>query len=105
MRKVQFDNKCDDAHVPNLSAKYGGVKYVDTEDPSKSHTFQMPNCVQLTKCRKSVTREQMIRGKGMFYTLVGVYESFNLSFKLLQNYSGIPDSSVKYYFLHRNWLL
>ena len=37
----------------------------------------MPNCVQVTKCRKNVTREQMIQGKGLFYTLVGVYEGFN----------------------------
>ena len=80
--KVQFDSKGDDIHAAKLSAKYGGLKYIDTEDPSKIGTFQDHFCVQLTKCRKNVTREQRMQGKGWFYTLVGVYEGFDKELSL-----------------------
>ena len=80
--KVQFDRKGDDIHVAKLSAKYGGLKYIDTEDPSKIGTFQDHFCEQLNKYRKNVTREQRIQGKGWFYTLVGVYEGFDKELSL-----------------------
>jgi len=75
--KAQFDSKGDDVHAAKISAKYGGLKYVDSEDTSKIGTFLVPNCAELTKCRKGVTREQRIQGKGWFYALIGVYDGFN----------------------------
>jgi hypothetical protein len=50
MGKLYFDNKCDDIHAAQFPAKYGGLKHMDTEDPSKIGTVQILNCVQLTKC-------------------------------------------------------
>ena len=79
---MQFDGKGDDVHATKLSAKYGGLKYIDTEDPSKIGTFQEHYCVQLTKCRRNVTREQRIQGKGWFYTHVSVYEGFDKELSL-----------------------
>jgi hypothetical protein len=61
---VQFDSKGDDVHAAKISAKYGGLKYTDSEDMSKISTFHFFNCAQLTKCRRGVTREEKIQGKG-----------------------------------------
>ena len=47
--KVQFDLKGDDPHAAKISAKYGGLKYIDSEDTSKIGTFLVPNCAELTK--------------------------------------------------------
>jgi hypothetical protein len=50
--KVQFDVKGDDVHTAEILAKYGGLKYIDSEDTSKIGTFLPPDCAELTKCRE-----------------------------------------------------
>jgi hypothetical protein len=64
-------------HAAKILAKYRGLKYIDSGDTSKTGTFLVPNCPELTKCKKGATREQMIHEKGWFYALIGVYEGFN----------------------------
>ena len=73
-----------------ILAKYGGLKYVDSEDTSKIGTFLVPNCAELTKCRKGVTREQRIQGNGWFYALIGVHDGFNseLNMESQENFVG-----------------
>ncbi len=88
---MQFDGKGDNVHAVKLSAKYGELKYIDTEYPSNNGTFQDNFFVQLTKCRKNVTREQRIQGKGWFYTLVGVYEGFDKELSL-ESQEGFVDT-------------
>jgi DNA repair exonuclease SbcCD ATPase subunit len=55
LEKVQFDIKGGDVCVAQLFTKYRGLKHIKTKDPSKIGTFQIPNCVQLTKYRKNMT--------------------------------------------------
>jgi hypothetical protein len=49
---VQFNNKGDEVHAARLSAKYGGIKFMDPDKDDQVGTFRELDCAVLKKCRK-----------------------------------------------------
>jgi hypothetical protein len=78
--EVQFSSKGDDIHAARVSAKYGGLKYVDADKENQIGTFRLNDCAVLTKCRKNGPQKTQTKksgsGLGYFYSILGVYEGF-----------------------------
>lgn len=74
--------KGDDVHTTKISAKYGCLKPINSEDISKFGSFHLFIYAQLTKCVGYVTREKLIQWKVWFSALVGVYGGFNMELSL-----------------------
>jgi hypothetical protein len=72
---VQFDSKGDDIHAARLSAKYGGLKYIDTEEPHNHGVIPSIGCVVLSKCSKESVEKKIV-GKGWYYGILGCYDGF-----------------------------
>ena len=49
---MQFGSKGDDVHAAQVSAKYGGLKYLDADRDDIVGTFRELDCLILTKCKK-----------------------------------------------------
>ena len=77
---VQFSSKGDDIHAAAVSAKYGGLKYVDVDKEDQIGTFREIDCADLTKFKKSgpqgMQTQKSASGLGHFYSILGVYEGF-----------------------------
>ena len=73
-------NFWDDIYAATVSAKYGGLKYIDVDKEDQIGTFTEIAYAVLTKCRKSGLQRTLTQkstsGLGHFYSIVGVYEGF-----------------------------
>jgi hypothetical protein len=87
--KMQFNSKGDEVYAARVSAKYGGIKYIDCdkedeEDESvgKIGEFRELDCAVLTKIRRGgadATRTVSVgRGFSHFYSILGVYKGFEI---------------------------
>ena len=74
--KKQFDRNGDGRHASRVSAKYGGIKFLD-EDTKKSGVFLPYKCAVMVKCSKATTMAKKVVGKGYIYNILGVFEGFD----------------------------
>jgi hypothetical protein len=72
---IQFDSKGDDIHAARLSAKYGGLKYIDTDEPNNHGVIPSIGGVVLSKCTKESVVKKIV-GKGWYYGILGSYDGF-----------------------------
>jgi hypothetical protein len=90
--RIQFDQKGDDVHAARVSAKYGGIKYIDCDprndeeresgkEVSRIGEFREMDCAILTKIRRGGTDAtrtiSLGKGKTHFYSILGVLEGFD----------------------------
>lgn len=74
--EMAFDSRGDAVHAAKLSAKYGGLKYIDCDNADQVGTFKEYNGVVLQKCTKDGVIER-VPGKVNYYGILGCYEGYD----------------------------
>lgn len=62
---IWFTAKGDYWHVARITAKYGGLKYIDSDNPDQCGEFRKVGCVFLRKCSKNAATQKR-KEKGIF---------------------------------------
>ena len=66
---IQFGSKGDEVHAAKVSAKYGGLKYLDADRDDMVGTFCELDCAILTKCKKVVKTRTRTQKSGRGFNL------------------------------------
>ena len=87
--KMQFNSKGDEVYAARVSAKCGGIKYIDCDKEDEEDEsvgmigeFRELDCAVLTNIRRGgadATRTVSVgRGFSHFYSILGVYKGFEI---------------------------
>jgi hypothetical protein len=100
---VLFNSKGDDIHAARISAKYGGLKFLDEDKDDQVGEFRELDCAILTKCRKGRGKDGGTRtrkkgpGQTHFYSILGVYEGFQPELKLECQVDSVYDCFERFW--------
>ena len=98
---MQFGSKGDEAPAAKVSAKGGGLKYLDADRDDMVGTFCELDCAILTKCKKvgkTRTRTQKAgRSFGYFNSILGVYDAYDPVWGLENQFDMVYDIWERYW--------
>ena len=101
---VLFNSNGDvDIHAARISAKYGGLKFLDEDKDDQVGEFRELDCAILTKCRKGRGKDGGTRtrkkgpGQTHFYSILGVYEGFQPELNLECQVDSVYDCFERFW--------
>lgn len=101
---VQFSRTGDNIYAAKVSVKYEWLKYIEAYKDDHIGTFRELDCAILTKCLNgsksgmtSTGSQKKGPGLGYFYSILGIYDSYDPELKLEYHVESVYDTWERYW--------